>query len=80
MRTSITDGGINTGMFVSLTVVIVLEGGPRLRSSALLAVTAEEAREPWERQHRDAATQCVHRQRKFHCGNSPLDGGPFKGI
>ncbi|CAE7639145.1 SBNO1 [Symbiodinium pilosum] len=47
----------------------------RLRSSALLAVTADEAREAWERQHTDSATQCIHRQRKHHCGNSECRAG-----
>ena len=45
----------------------------RLRSSSLLAVTKEKAQEPWERQHKESAVQCIHRQRKHHCGNSCLD-------
>ena len=45
----------------------------RLRSSSVLAVTKEKAQEPWERQHKDSAAQCIHRQRKHHCGNSCLD-------
>ncbi|CAE7253047.1 let-765 [Symbiodinium sp. CCMP2456] len=47
----------------------------RLRSSSLLAVTKEQAHEPWERQHKDSAAQCIHRQRKHHCGNSECRAG-----
>eukprot|EP00439_Symbiodinium_sp_Y106_P005951 s5968_g1.t1 len=47
----------------------------RLRSSSLLAVTKEKAQEPWERQHKESAVQCIHRQRKHHCGNSECRAG-----